>query len=565
MLSSLRIQNIALIPQVEIEFDRAFNVLTGETGAGKSIIIGSFNFILGDKLKPSVIRSGEKFARVDAVFSVGEAVAEQIVELTGIEIETERNGDIENGAENGMVILTRTLKTDGKSECRINGNVVTVAMLKDVASNLIHIHGQHEHETLLKPKNHIDIVDGFGGVEVAKVKSEYIVQYEKLLKLRGELKSFGGSDEERDRLVDIYKYQIREIESANLRENEDEELQEFKQRMINFEKIYGALNSALDGFRGLNYREIVSAIGLVSKLDSAVDDIHQRARGIQYEIDDIESNIQSYIDGLEYDEEKFKIADARLDEIKVLKRKHGGTVSQVLAFLEKTKAELEHLTRSAEDIENIKRSIEEQERTVIEYGERLTEARKRAAGKFSVAIVGQLKDLGMPACKLEVRFGEIKPSSNGCDDVEFLFSANAGESVKPLASIISGGEMSRFMLALKTVIAGLRSVDTLVFDEIDTGVGGNMGTKIAEKIQILSRSTQVICVTHLSQIAAMADSHFLIHKTEADGKTTTGISKLTSPQQIDELARMVGAVAGDVTAREHALAVKKFSDTFKQG
>lgn len=524
MLQSLKIQNIALIPQVEIEFSEKFNVLTGETGAGKSIIIGSFNFILGEKLSKSVIRSGASSARVDAVFSVSGAVTSDITALTGIDF------------EDNTVILTRTLKVDGKSECRINGNVVTTSALKDAAAQLIHIHGQHETEVLLKAKNHLSILDGFGRINLG----EYHEQYDKLLELRAGLKSFGGSDAERDRLVDMYQYQIKEIESAKLRDNEDEELLEFKTKMINFEKIYNNLSVASQAFKELGFRNIISLLSGVAKLDVKIEKMLDRAKSVQYELDDVESGISSYLEGLEYDEEKFKTTDERLDEIKVLKRKYGGTIPQIFVFLAEARASLDFLTRSVEDMDRIKLQISDQEKVVAEAGERLTQARKAAAVIFEHEIVNQLKDLGMPACKLRVEFNAICAGAHGCDEVEFLFSANAGEEIKPLASIISGGEMSRFMLALKTVTARFGSVATMVFDEIDTGVGGMMGTRIAEKMKVLSGNTQVICVTHLPQIAAIADTHFLIKKTEDNNRTVTNIKILRGGDKSAELSRMLG-------------------------
>ena len=551
---SLKIQNIALIPQVEVEFSRALNVLTGETGAGKSIILGSFNFILGEKLSKDVIRAGANHARVDAVFSVSGIIAEQVLDISGIEVDV----SVDN-----TVILSRTLKIDGKSECRINGNVVTIGVLKDVASKLINIHGQHEHEVLLKPKNHVNILDSFGGNKIYQIRNKYNEQYQKLLDLKKGLKTFGGTDAERDRLIDMYRYQINEIENASLREGEDDELHEFKQKMVNFEKINLGLSSVLELFKDMPYSSIVSSLNSVSKLDSKIERILENARSLQYELNDVESNIERYIGSLEYDEEKFKNADARLDEIKVLKRKYGGTIPQIFTFLNETRGSLDFLTKSVEDIENIKKNIKTQELIVENVGIELTEIRKEVSGRLIEGLIGQLKDLGMPACKIEIDFNKTNGATgNGFDEIEFMFSANAGEKVKPLASIISGGEMSRFMLSLKTVVARLGDVETLVFDEIDTGIGGTMGMRVAEKLQTLSRNTQVICVTHLAQIAGMADSHFLIKKDVTDGKTITNITSLNKNGQIEELARMIGSGSGD-TAREHAVSIKKVCDDFK--
>ena len=554
MLQSLKIQNVALIPQVEIEFDDKFNVLTGETGAGKSIIVGSFQFILGEKLKSTVIRSGAQFAKVDAVFSVSGSELEPIAKLAGIEF------------EDNTVILTRTLKSDGRSECRINGDIVTIAVLKEAAAHLINIHGQHDTEVLLRPKNHIEILDGFGCEYIPPSKADYMEEYERLRIYREGLKSFGGTDAERDRMIDMYNYQINEIESARLKDGEEEELYEFKQKMMNFEKINAGLSAVTGVFQnegGVGFGRVISALASVSHLDSKLEKILEAARAVQYEIDEVYDGVTGYLDALEYDEEKFRAVDARLDEIKVLKRKYGADIPKILTFLNEARSGLEFLTKSAEDIEQAKKRIAMQEELVRAAALRLSEARRDAANRFSHEMAKGLSGLGMERAQITVSFKDIAPGANGCDEVEFLFSANTGEAVRPLASIISGGEMSRFMLALKTVTARIDNVSTLVFDEIDTGIGGTMGTRIAEKIQTLSKFHQVIVVTHLPQIAAMADTHFQIAKAEAGGKTVTNIIKLGESEQVAELARMVGSAADGASAQQHAEALKKWANGVK--
>lgn len=554
MLQSLKIQNVALIPQVEIEFEPRFNVMSGETGAGKSIIVGSFQFILGEKLKPTVIRSGESFAKVNAVFCVLGSELEPIAKITGIEF------------DDNTVILTRTLKSDGRSECRINGNVVTVAILKEAAAHLIHIHGQHDTEVLLRPKNHIEILDAFGSEYIPTAKAEYTEEFERLRSYREGLKSFGGTDAERDRMVDMYTYQINEIENARLKDGEEEELVGFKQKMMNFEKISNGLSTAAAVFQsenGVGFGHVVTALVSVANLDSKLEKILEAARAVQYDIDEVSDSIMNYLDSLEYDEEKFRAVDMRLDEIKILKRKYGSSIPQIFAFLADARASLDFLTKSVDDIEQTKKRIAAQESIVRAAGAHLTEARRDAADRFSGEMIRGLSELGIERAQVVVSFKEITPMGNGCDEVEFLFSANAGEAVRPLANIISGGEMSRFMLALKSVTARIGNVSTLVFDEIDTGIGGTMGTRIAEKIQALSKFHQVIVVTHLPQIAAMADTHFKIAKSEVNGKTITNITKLTDAEQVRELARMVGSAADSESAQQHAEALKKWAKGFK--
>ena len=513
MLVSLKIQNVALIPEVEIEFGAGLNVLTGETGAGKSIIIGSFNFVLGERLNKNVIRAGANSARVDAVFNVLGAEARKVASASGIEI------------PDNTVILSRVLKTDGKSECRINGNVVTSEMLRLVAATLVHIHGQHETEVLLKPKNHVNILDTFGGQKIFTMRGEYQEELSRLQELQKKLKGFGGDEFERKRLIDMYQFQIKEIEDARLRDNEDTLLFEKKMKMQSFEKISAGLGGALSALSNID-TSFVGALCVVEKLQDT-------AKSIKIDIDDLTGDIQKYLDGLEFDEEEFARVDTRLDEIKVLKRKYGASIADIFTFLNETRRQLDFLTRSEEDMERIKREIEEQEQVVKSCGERLTETRTAVARDFEKRLVEHLCDLGIPSAQFEC-------ANIGVDSVEFLFSANTGERVRPLSHIISGGEMSRFMLALKTVTANLEGVGTLVFDEIDTGISGIMGHKIAEKMSAICKFHQVIAVTHLAQIAARSEHHFLISKAETGGKTVTGVQKLSESGHQFELKRMAG-------------------------
>jgi len=526
MLRSLRIQNIALIPEVEIEFGDGLNVLTGETGAGKSIIIGSFNFVLGQRVDKNVIRQGAAFARVDAVFNVMGAERARVTEVSGVDF------------SDNTVILSRTLKPDGKGECRISGTVVTADVLRRCAEILIHIHGQHETEVLLKNKNHVNILDNFGGQRVHSVRHEYDDEYDKLQSLKKSLKTFGGDEMERKRLVDMYQYQINEIESAHLKDNEDTDLAEKKARMQNFEKIASGLSAAAAAFEGdagveTRVRQFVGSLSAICHLDPRVEKMCESARSLKLELDDLGGDIQNYLDGLEFDEDEFKRVNARLDEIKVLKRKYGSTIADIFAFLNDARSGLEFLNRGEQDMERIKREIAEHEKMVAGAAEKLVEARRQAARALEEKLVEQLKDLGMPSAQFE------------CTDItvggaEFLFSANAGERVRPLVHIISGGEMSRFMLALKAVTANLEGVGTLVFDEIDTGISGIMGHKIAEKMAAICKFHQVIAVTHLAQIAARCDHHYLIKKEEVNGKTITNVTKLGPAAHDQELTRMVG-------------------------
>ena len=544
MLERIKIQNVALVPQVEIEFGEKFNVLSGETGAGKSIILGSFGFILGDKISKNVIRTDAAFAKVDAVFRVSTDVAARVEDLCG------------SMCEDGLVVISRTVKVDGRGECRVNGDVVTAGGLRDVASLLINIHGQHEAAALLKPRCHIDILDEFGCKDSGfKTTLEaYRREYATLGGLRGGLKQFGGDESERVRLIDMYQYQIGEIESAGLREGEDEELSERKQVMQNFDKIRrgvdGAAGAFAEGGVSDTVGRVVSGLGAVSHLDARLEGIYDKAKALAMEAEDLGDVLSEYLDDMEFDEDEFAQVDARLEVIKGLKKKYGGSVAEVLAFLEAARDKLAFLTKSEADIERVKAEIAAQEVVVEKAAAQLRSQREEKGAVLCERVAGHLRELGMPACR--IGFDE---------DFAFMFSANAGEPMRALSSVISGGEMSRFMLALKAVASSeweVRSEKwevgtqgsgvTLVFDEIDSGISGDMGVAVASKIAAISKTHQVIVVTHLPSVAARADTHFLISKAVEGGKTLTGVAPLDTDGMVAELARMIG---GD---RESAMA-----------
>jgi DNA repair protein RecN (Recombination protein N) len=518
VLSTLRIQNIALIPSVEINFGPAFNVLTGETGAGKSIIIGSLNFIFGDKLLPSAIRGGADFAKVTAVFHT----------------------------EHEEIIIMRTLKADGRSEIRINDEPVTLKALRETASALIDIHGQHDTERLLLAKNHIEILDAFGKVNT----SAYRTEYDRLQELKRQLASFGDSDEERERLIDLYKYQIDEIENVNISADEEEELNARIIVMRNAQKIAEGLSSAADELSNAD-AEVGHAIkhfNAVSGYDERLEPLAERLCSVQSETTDILISLREYIDNADYSDADFDKAEERLETIKNIKRKYGHTADEVDAFLVKTKREHERLTNAAETVAELKRQIEAQTQAVLNAGKELSAVRRSTADKMEADLSRHLGGLGMPDAKFAVKFIAGNILRNGTDAVEFYFSANVGEEVKPLSNIISGGEMSRLMLAVKTIV-NTEKGKTIVFDEIDTGISGAMGAAVADKMRMLSQSSQIIAVTHLAAIAAAASTHFLIEKSVIDNKTITRVSPLNYNARIGEIARIVG---GGDTAVAHA-------------
>ena len=517
MLNTLRIQNMALIPAVEINFGANFNVLTGETGAGKSIIIGSLNFIFGDKLSVNAIRHGAEFARVTAVFD--------------------------------DTIIVRTLHANGKSEIRVNDEPMTIKGLREVAGNLIDIHGQHDTEKLLDPKNHLDILDAFAKTDL----TAYQNAYQQLQALKNELASYGDNPEERARLLDLYQYQINEIERANLSIDEEETLQQRALVLRNAEKLAEGLQSVVD-----NLSDGDGALGSAQKrlfgiqqYDSKLQNWAERLTAASGEVADILIDLRDYLDNTDFSADALESVYDRLDEIKNLKRKYGATVAEVLAFAEKTKSEQLRLLTAGDTIKKLEAQIAIQTAVVEQLAAELTATRQSAARELARQLIEQLKDLGMAQTQFEVQFNPVVPKINGADAVEFLFSANVGEPVRPLAQIISGGEMSRLMLALKTV-ANPEPQKTLVFDEIDTGISGKMGVALAAKLKALSQNSQIIVVTHLASVAAAGETHFLIQKNVNENQTVTNVYPLDAVMREQEIARIIG---GGDTALAHARAL----------
>ena len=517
MLNTLRIQNMALIPAVEINFGANFNVLTGETGAGKSIIIGSVNFIFGDKLSVNAIRHGADFARVTAVFD--------------------------------DTIIVRTLHANGKSEIRVNDEPMTIKGLREVAGNLIDIHGQHDTEKLLDAKNHLSILDAFAKTDL----TAYQNAYNTLPNLKNELSTYGDNPEERARLLDLYQYQINEIERAHLSADEEETLEQRALVLRNAEKLAEGLQAVVD-----NLNEADGALGGAEKrllgvqqYDTKLQAWAERLSAANGEVTDILLDLRDYLDSTDFSADALESVYDRLDEIRNLKRKYGATVADVLAFCEKTKVEQERLLSAGDTIQKLQTQITAQTAVVTELAAGLTKQRQAAATQLAEQLINQLKDLGMEQTRFEVQFTPATLKNNGADSVEFLFSANPGEPVRPLAQIISGGEMSRLMLALKTV-ANPEPDKTLVFDEIDTGISGKMGVALAAKLAALSRKSQIIVVTHLASVAAAGDTHFLIQKNVSDNQTITNVYPLDAAAREQEIARIIG---GGDTALAHARAL----------
>ncbi len=567
MLKSIYIKNIALISGLTIEFGQGLNVLSGETGAGKSIIVDSLNFILGDRADKTLIRHGEETAVVEAVFIAGGAAREMLTELAGEDDE--------------IVIVNRTLHQDGRSDIKLNGRTVSLSMLKRLTSLIVDIHGQHEHQSLLRVSKHTEVLDFFAPRKIVDIKAALSGQLKEYSRIKKELSMFGADEDERARRADILDYQIKEIKGARLSEKEESELTARREIIKNQEKIIEGLSAAAGFFGGggesPGVKEmldgVVHGLSFSARFYPEADELLARAESARAEVADIAEGVEEILSGLDYSEKDADKLEARLDQIKLLKRKYGGDIPAVFAFLEKAAAEYEKLTNSAGLIDALKKKKTELERDLYASCCALSDIRRETAVAFEQRIQNELADLGMANSVFKVQFSD-KPDiadagnaagANGFDNLEFYLSPNIGEPLKPLAKIASGGEMSRFMLAVKNITADAEGIDTMIFDEIDTGISGKMGQVVACKLASISRSRQVICVSHLPQLAAMADNNFLIAKSVVNGKTITGVKPLHGAEMTEEISRLSGGKDISESAVKQAGDMKKWSDEYKSG
>lgn len=535
MLSNLQIENIAVIKSASIDFENGFNVMTGETGAGKSIVIDSLNAILGERTSRELIRSGADSASVCAEFqNVGDNVKNELEKL-GIE-------------KDDTLIVSRKLTPDGKNVCRINGMPATVSMLKALGVQLVNIHGQLDNQSLLSPETHCSFIDKLAGS--GRELNEFKELYSLYIKKENELKSLNTDVNEKNRRLDILNYQIEEIQKADIRPGEKDELTEKLGFLRNAEKVLDLLHTAYAALNGDGEMPGAADIAAdaASKLLSAADyssDFTETANGVN----DAAMNLSAYTEelrdkiySLDYDPNETERAEERLDVIYRLFQKYGDSEEDILAYLENAEKERDALSFSDERAEQLRAETEKAYNEALAAAKKLSEIRIEAGKKFSADVERELAFLDMPSVKFIVNDSVGKLYENGIDNIEFLLSANAGEEPKPLSKIASGGELSRIMLAIKCVLSELDDIDTLIFDEIDSGVSGRAALKIAAKMKELSKTHQVICVTHLAQIAAFADEHKLISKEEKDGRTYTCIASLDYNGRKYELARIMGGL-----------------------
>ncbi|MBO5733988.1 MAG: DNA repair protein RecN [Clostridia bacterium] len=532
MLFNLSIENVALIKKADINFSEGFSVLTGETGAGKSILIGSVNMLLGERCGKDIIRHNEPYAYVEGLFYVDENIKSELSEL-----------DIEPDEDNSLIV-SRKLMADGKNICKVGGKTVTVAVLRDIGRNLINVHGQHDNQALLDAKCHISFLDAFCDKGNSALYDKYSEIYEELVNCERELNKFDIDENEKLRKIDILEFEIEEITNANIIVGEEEELKSKRNFVKNKEHFTkncaGALSILYENDEETAYNLVSQASRLIDKIsDESLGELSEKLNEILYSIEDVVGDIRHQLDKINFDDMSLDEIEERLDIIYKLKRKYGDSEEAILTYCEKAQEELDNITFSDSKKAELEKKIKSLRDTAKDYALKLSEARKKNAKIIENEINSQLSELNMAGARFSVLFEETELGKKGIDKVEFLISTNQGEPEKPLIKIISGGELSRIMLAMKNVLTAGDSAGTLIFDEIDTGISGVTAGKVGVKLSEIAGKKQVICVTHLPQIAALSDDHFKISKVTDGDKTNTHIKSLSDEEKVEQIAYMI--------------------------
>ena len=534
MLSYLQIENVAIIKEAVINFGDGFNVMTGETGAGKSIIIDSLNAVLGERTSRELIRTGCDFAKVEAVFYENSTQTKACLEELGIPFEAE-----------GEILISRKMTSDGKNICKINGSNATVSMLKKLGSFLVNIHGQADNQSLLNSELHLSYVDSVAGNSV--LLEDYSKSFDEYMSVRSKLQKLNTDEEMKLRRLDILNYQINEIEKAGINEGEYEDLKQKQAFFRNAEKLASSLNNAYFALNGDGESEGAVSLGFTSAnslsscadINDNINDISKKIENSAYLLSECSDEIKALIDSLDFSEADINAVEERLDELYNIFRKYGKSEQEVLAYYKNAVEERDSIENADELRIKLEKQLETLYNEAYKKAEALSEVRKKTGESFCREVKKELSFLDMPSVELYLNMNKTELTQTGIDDVEFYLSANVGEEPKPLSKIASGGELSRIMLAIKCVLSEKDKINTLVFDEVDTGVSGSAAQKIAVKLKELSSSHQVICVTHLASIASYADEHLLITKSESEGKTYTKLTRLDTQQRILELARIM--------------------------
>lgn len=530
MLYHLHVKNLALIDEIEIDFHDHLNILTGETGAGKSIILGSINLALGAKASGDIIRNGEEEALVELIFMVEKE--ETIKKLKNLEV---------NIKEDGQVIISRKI-TGKRSICKLNDETVTIGKLKEVASLLLDIHGQHEHQSLLKKEYHLEVLDRFAFSKDKKVKEQVIKDMKRYELCLSKWKELEALKQERNRKMSFLEFEYKEIEEAKLVAGEDvsleldyKKMEHGKEIMEHLDKVYQATGYESGSAAGSQFSSALKNLAHICEYDEGLRDLYQQLVNLDNLLNDFNKEMKAYEDEFTFDEESFYSTERRLSEINHLKSKYGDTIEEILEYGEKAKEQYEKMLHIEEEAKQLKLELEQCEEELNKSTKELSKLRKKAAKELEEKILEALKDLNFMEVDFAIEFKEKEEySSNGKDEIAFTISTNAGEKRRPIWEVASGGELSRIMLAVKSVLADVDEIETLIFDEIDVGISGRTAQKVSERMAVISKNHQVMAITHLPQIAAMADYHFLIEKNAKDGKTTTKIHLLEEENQIKE-------------------------------
>lgn len=548
MLSELSIKNFAIIEALSISVEKGLTVLTGETGAGKSIIIDAIHLLVGGRGSAEFVRHGENKAEIEGLFlldSPHHPCYEKAMEF-GIEI------------EDGMVVLRREISQSGKSVCRVNGKLVTISTLREIGGTLVDIHGQHEHQELMDDSLHLALLDQYGFEEIAPSLSEYQAIFRRYEQTMAKLKHLSENEQQTAHRLDLIQFQFDEIQKADLKLHEDEELLEERRRLSNFEKIYESVQlgySALQGEqKGLDWISMVMGyIESAASVDQGYKELFDSVSNSYYILEDAANTLRNELDQLEYDPQRLNEIEERLTEINQLKRKYGSTIEEILEYAARIEEEIETLQNKETHIDQLEKELTSMRKDLSLEAKQLTDIRKKWAEKLTRLIHKELKELYMEKTVFQIRFQSDRQfSKNGTDEVEFYLSTNPGEPLKPLSKIASGGELSRIMLALKSIFSKHQGVTSIIFDEVDTGVSGRVAQAIAEKIYKVSVGSQVLCISHLPQVAAMADTHLFIAKMIKGGRTKTSVTPLEEDEKIKEIGRMIsGAEITDLT-KQHA-------------
>lgn len=549
VLNEISIRNFAIIESITIAFNKGLTVLSGETGAGKSIIIDAVHLLVGGRGSSEYVRHGEEKAEIEGLFILDDEqhpCYKRALEF-GIDI------------DEGMLILRRDISKSGKSVCRINGKLVTISILREIGSTLIDIHGQHEHQELMNESLHLPLLDQFGGTKIAKSRQEYEEVYREYEQTMKRIKTLTENEQQMAHRLDLIQFQYEEITNADLKLLEDDALLEERNRLLNFEKMYEGVKisyNALQGEqKGLDWISLaMNHLQQSAEVDEELVELQEVVANSFYQLEDTVAILRSKLDFMEFDPVRLNEIEERLNEINMLKRKYGPSIEEILEYVAKIEEEIETLTNKETHIEHLLKQAKELQADLLVEGQELSELRRNAAERLTKMIHRELKALYMEKTVFEVHFTTDKESfhKKGIDTVEFYLSTNPGEPLKPLSKIASGGELSRIMLALKSIFSKHQGVTSIIFDEVDTGVSGRVAQAIAEKIHQVAIDSQVLCISHLPQVAAMADTHLFISKTLKAGRTKTTVKPLDDEEKIKEIGRMISGVEMTELTREHA-------------